>query len=91
MRVAYLPGSVLIAAFTALVSRRDERWAKWLVWGVASLAVAGLSVSALRGDWDGYSLNGQERRRIGLMRLGVLHTLGTIVARIAHLLMGAQR
>jgi hypothetical protein len=56
-RVIYLPGSVLIAFFTALVFRRDERWANWLVWGIASLAVAGVSISALRGDWEGYSLN----------------------------------
>jgi hypothetical protein len=55
-RVVYLPGSVLIAAFTARVFRPDARWARWLVWGVAVLGVAGVGGSALRGDWEGFSL-----------------------------------
>jgi hypothetical protein len=56
-RVIYLPGSVLIAAFTARVFRPNDRWGNWLVWGVAGLAVAGVSYSALRGDWEGFSLD----------------------------------
>jgi hypothetical protein len=56
-RVVYLPGSVLIAAFTARAFRPDERWARWLVWGVAVLAVAGVGGSVLRGDWEGFSLS----------------------------------
>jgi hypothetical protein len=56
-RVAYLPGSVLIAAFTVRVFRPDDRWARWFVWGVAGLAVAGVGGSALQGDWEGFSLS----------------------------------
>jgi hypothetical protein len=56
-RVAYLPGSVLIAVFTARVFRPDDGWARWLVWGVAVLAVAGVGGSALQGDWEGLSLS----------------------------------
>jgi hypothetical protein len=56
-RVAYLPGSVLIAAFTARVFRPDERWARWLVWGIVVLVVAGVGGSVLRGDWEGLSLD----------------------------------
>jgi hypothetical protein len=56
-RVAYLPGSVLIAVFTARVFRPDDGWARWLVWGVAVLAAAGVGGSALQGDWEGLSLS----------------------------------
>jgi hypothetical protein len=56
-RVAYLPGSVLIAVFTARVFRPDDGWARWLVGGVAILAAAGLGGSALQGDWEGLSLS----------------------------------
>jgi hypothetical protein len=56
-RVAYLPCAVLIAAFTARVFRPDDGWARWLVWGVAVLAAAGVGGSALQGDWEGFSLN----------------------------------
>ena len=56
-RVAYLPGCVLIAAFTARVFRPDDSWARWLVWGVAILATAAVGGSALQGNWDGFSLS----------------------------------
>jgi hypothetical protein len=56
-RVVYLPGAVLIAAFTARVFRSDDRWARWLVWGVAALFVIEVGGSALQGDWDGFSLS----------------------------------
>jgi hypothetical protein len=56
-RVVFLPGCVLIAAFTARVFRPDERWARWLVRGIAVLVVAGVGGSALRGDWEGFSLS----------------------------------
>ncbi len=56
-RVAFLPGTLLIAAFTARVFRPDERWASGFVWGVSALVVAGVVGSALRGDWEGFSLD----------------------------------
>ena len=55
-RIAYLPGSVLIAVFTVRVFRPDSRGARWLVWGIVGLIVAGVSGSVLRGDWEGFSL-----------------------------------
>ncbi len=55
-RVLYLPCPLLVAIFTARVFRPDARWASWLVWGVAALFVAGVGGSALRGDWEGFSL-----------------------------------
>jgi len=56
-RVAYLPASVLIAVFTVRVFRPDERWARWLVRGVVVLVVAGVGGSAMRDDWEGFSLD----------------------------------
>jgi ABC-type phosphate/phosphonate transport system permease subunit len=56
-RVVYLPGAVLIAAFTARVFRPDAGWARWLVWGVAVLLVVAVGGSALQGDWGGFSLS----------------------------------
>ncbi len=56
-RVTYLPSALLIAVFTARVFRPDGRWARWLVRGVAVLVVAGVGGSALRGDWEGFSLS----------------------------------
>jgi hypothetical protein len=57
-RVTYVPGSVLVALFTARVFRPDERWANWLVWAVAVLGVIGVGGSVLlRGDWEGFTLS----------------------------------
>ena len=56
-RVAFLPSAVLVAVFTARVFRPDDRWARWLVRGVAVLLVAGVGGSALKGDWEGFSLS----------------------------------
>ena len=56
-RVAYLPSAWLIAVFTARVFRPDDRWARWLVRGLAVLLVAGVGGSALKGDWEGFSLS----------------------------------
>ncbi len=56
-RVAYLPSAVLVAVFTARVFRPGDRWARWLVRGVAVLLVAGVGGSALKGDWEGFSLS----------------------------------
>jgi len=55
-RVSYLPGSLLIAVFTAHVFRSDARWARWLVWGTAGMAAGGVTGSVLQGDWEGFSL-----------------------------------
>jgi hypothetical protein len=57
-RIAYVPGSVLIALFTARVFRPNERWARGLVWSVAALGIVGVGGSVvLRGDWEGFSLS----------------------------------
>jgi len=56
-RVAYLPGVVLVAAFTARVFRSDDHWARWLVWGFTALVVAGVAGSVAVGDWEGFSLS----------------------------------
>ena len=55
-RVAYLPCPLLVAIFTARVFRPDDRWARWIVQGVAILFLAGVGGAALNGDWEGFSL-----------------------------------
>lgn len=54
-RVTYLPAPVLLAVFTRRVFRPDARWAGWLVYGSAILAVIGVAGSVSRGDWEGFS------------------------------------
>jgi len=56
-RIAYLPGTMLVAVFTARVFRPKDAWARWLIWGLAALIVAGVGGSVLRGDWEGFSLS----------------------------------
>jgi len=56
-RVAYLPAPVLLAIFTRHVFRRDSAWAAWLPYGTAALLITGVGVSALGGDWEGYSID----------------------------------
>ncbi len=56
-RVFYLPGTTLVAIFTARVFRPDDAWAKWIARAVAAMAVAGVGGSALNGDWEGFSLS----------------------------------
>ena len=56
-RVAYLPGSMLVAFFTARVFRPNEGWARWLIWGLGALVVAGVGGSVLSGDLEGFSLD----------------------------------
>lgn len=55
-RVLYLPVAVILAAFTRHVFRPEPRWAGWLVWGCAALLVVGVVGSALRGEWEGFSI-----------------------------------
>jgi hypothetical protein len=55
-RVLYLPVAVILAAFTRHVFRPESRWAGWLVWSCAALLVVGVVGSALRGDWEGFSI-----------------------------------
>jgi hypothetical protein len=56
-RIAYLPGAVLLAVFTARVFRPDVRWAKWLVWSLVALMATGVGGSVARGDLEGFSLS----------------------------------
>ena len=56
-RVLYLPAPVILAVFTQRVFRPDDAWAAWLVWGTAALLVAGVTGSALSGDFEGYSIS----------------------------------
>jgi branched-subunit amino acid transport protein len=56
-RVGFIPVSVMIALFTRGVFRPSERWATWLVWGIAALHTVGVTGSALVGDWEGYSIS----------------------------------
>lgn len=56
-RVAYLPGTMLVAVFTARVFRPNDGWARRLLWGLVALVVAGVGGSVLRGDWEGFSLS----------------------------------
>ena len=54
-RVLYLPAAIILAVFTRQVFRAESPWAAWLVGGCAALLVAGVTGSALRGDWEGFS------------------------------------
>jgi putative Ca2+/H+ antiporter (TMEM165/GDT1 family) len=45
-------GTVTFALFLRLVFRRQERWATWLVVGVAVFAIVGVIGSAWVGDWE---------------------------------------
>ena len=56
-RVLFLPAPVILAVFTRQVFRAESAWAAWLVRGCAALLVAGVTGSALRGDWEGFSIS----------------------------------
>jgi hypothetical protein len=55
-RVAYLPAPILIAVFTRAVFRSDARFSTWMIYATAVLLVVGVGVSAMMGDWEGFSL-----------------------------------
>jgi len=55
-RVTYLPAPVLIALFTREVFRSNARLSTWMVWASSVLLIVGVGVSAILGDWEGYSL-----------------------------------
>lgn len=57
-RVALDAGTYLIALFTRRVFRPQDGWAAGVNLFVGFLFVAGLSLSGLRGDWDGSGLDG---------------------------------
>ena len=56
-RVTFLPAAVMLALFTRLVFRLENRWGAWLVWGTAILLVIGVGGSAMGGDWEGFSIS----------------------------------
>jgi hypothetical protein len=45
--------ALTIAVFTWRVFRAAAGWAKWIVWAAGALLLAGLTISALEGDWEG--------------------------------------
>jgi hypothetical protein len=55
-RAIYLPAPILIALFTRAVFRSDRRFSTWMVYATAVLLVGGVGVSAMMGDWEGFSL-----------------------------------
>jgi hypothetical protein len=55
-RVIFIPAPIILAIFTRRVFRPRSVWAAWFVRGCAALLVAGVAGSALRGDWEGYSV-----------------------------------
>jgi hypothetical protein len=57
-RVALDAGTYLIALFTRRVFRPRDGWAEGGTMFVGFLFVAGLSLSALQGDWEGSGMNG---------------------------------
>ncbi len=56
-RVIYLPAPVLIAMFTREVFRSDTPLSKWMVYATSVLLIVGVGVSAMMGDWEGFSLS----------------------------------
>ena len=55
-RAIYIPAPILIAVFTREVFRSDARFSAWMVYATAALMVVGVGVSAMLGDWEGFSL-----------------------------------
>jgi hypothetical protein len=55
-RAVYIPAPILIALFTREVFRSDARFSAWMVYATAALMVVGVGVSAMMGDWEGFSL-----------------------------------
>ena len=55
-RAIYIPAPILIALFTRAVFRSDARFSIWMVYATAVLLVVGVGVSAMLGDWEGFSL-----------------------------------
>ena len=55
-RVIYIPAPILLAMFTRDVFRRDSRFSTGMVYATTALLVVGVSVSAMLGDWEGFSL-----------------------------------
>jgi len=54
-RVAAGACSIMIGMFVLRVFRPDVSWAPRLIWICGALILAGLSVSAFEGDWEGMS------------------------------------
>jgi hypothetical protein len=55
-RAIYIPAPILLAMFTREVFRSDARFSIWMVYATAALMVVGVGVSAMLGDWEGFSL-----------------------------------
>jgi hypothetical protein len=55
-RAIYLPAPVLIAMFTREVFRSESRFSTWMIYATAVSLVFGVGVSAVMGDWEGFSL-----------------------------------
>jgi len=55
-RVIYIPAPILLALFTRAVFRTDGRFSQGMVYATSGLLVVGVGVSALLGDWEGFSL-----------------------------------
>jgi hypothetical protein len=55
-RVSYIPAAILIAWFTREVFRSDSRYSAWMVYLTSFLLIAGVGVSAMMGDWEGFSI-----------------------------------
>jgi len=56
-RVAYIPAPIYIALFTRDVFRSGSRVSTALIAATAGLLVVGVTGSAIRGDWEGFSLD----------------------------------
>jgi len=56
-RVAYIPAPIYIALFTRDVFRSGSRVSTALIVATAGLLVVGVTGSAIRGDWEGFSLD----------------------------------
>jgi hypothetical protein len=55
-RAIYIPAPILIALFTREVFRSDSRYSAWMVYLTCVLLVVGVGVSAMMGDWEGFSI-----------------------------------
>jgi hypothetical protein len=55
-RVTYLPAPIFLGLFTREVFRNDSRFSMCIVLAIPILLAVGVGVSAVMGDWEGFSL-----------------------------------
>jgi len=56
-RVVFTISICFLLEFTRAVFRSNDAWAGWLVCALALSLVAGVGISSIQGDWEGYTVS----------------------------------